>query len=93
MNDVPEAATRDHALIDAFRALWEHKDLLGGPANPREPGMARTMAEAEHAHILATLAETRWVLSGRSGAAPRLGMNRSTLQFRMKKLGIMRPTT
>jgi len=38
------------------------------------------------------LKETRWVLSGPRGAAARLGINRSTLQFRMKKLGIERPT-
>jgi formate hydrogenlyase transcriptional activator len=68
------------------------QDLLSGPANPRERGTARTMEEAERAHILATLAETGWVLSGRRGAATRLGLNRSTLQFRMKKLGIARPT-
>jgi len=35
--------------------------------------------------------ETRWVLSGPRGAAARLAMNRSTLYFRMKKLGIVRP--
>jgi formate hydrogenlyase transcriptional activator len=50
----------------------------------------RTLEDAERAHILATLKETRWVLSGPSGAAIRLGMNRSTLQFRLKKLGIVR---
>jgi formate hydrogenlyase transcriptional activator len=50
-----------------------------------------TLEEAERAHILATLKETRWVLSGPRGAATRLGLNRSTLQFRMKKLGIARP--
>jgi formate hydrogenlyase transcriptional activator len=55
-------------------------------------GSQRTLEEAERAHILATLKETRWVLSGPSGAAQRLGINRSTLQFRMKKLGITRPT-
>jgi formate hydrogenlyase transcriptional activator len=54
-------------------------------------GKHQTLEEAERAHILATLKETRWVLSGPSGAATRLGMNRSTLQFRMKKLGIIRP--
>ncbi len=52
---------------------------------------ARTLEEAERAHILAALAEARWVLAGPNGAAARLGMNRSTLQFRMKKLGIVRP--
>jgi formate hydrogenlyase transcriptional activator len=56
-------------------------------------GNHRTLEEAERAHILATLKETRWVLSGPNGAATRLGMNRSTLQFRMKKLSIVRPGT
>jgi len=51
-----------------------------------------TLEQADRAHILATLKETRWVLSGPRGAATRLGINRSTLQFRMKKLGIERPT-
>lgn len=50
----------------------------------------RTLAEVERRHILATLKETRWALSGPRGAAARLGMNRSTLYFRMKKLGITR---
>jgi DNA-binding NtrC family response regulator len=54
-------------------------------------GSQGTLEEAERAHILATLKETRWVLSGPLGAARRLGLNRSTLQFRMKKLGNERP--
>ena len=41
--------------------------------------------------ILATLQETKWGLAGPKGAAVRLGLNRSTLAFRMKKLGIVRP--
>ena len=53
----------------------------------------QTLEEAERAHILATLKETKWVLAGPRGAASRLGLNRSTLQFRMKKLGIVRPGT
>ena len=55
-------------------------------------GTQTTLEEAERAHILATLRESRWILSGPRGAAQRLGLNRSTLQFRMKKLGIERPT-
>ncbi len=57
------------------------------------PGTARrrTLQEAEREHVLSTLEETHWVLGGANGAAVRLGMNRSTLQFRMKKLGIVRP--
>src|SRR5262245_15273022 len=54
------------------------------------PHAHRSLADAERAHILAVLKETGCVLSGPRGAASRLGMNRSTLQFRMKKLGITR---
>jgi formate hydrogenlyase transcriptional activator len=50
----------------------------------------QTLEEVERHHILKTLKETRWTLSGPSGAAARLGLNRSTLYFRMKKLGIAR---
>ena len=51
----------------------------------------RTLEEAEREHILSTLKATKWVISGPRGAAARLEMNRSTLQFRMRKLGIVRP--
>ncbi|HZO38997.1 MAG TPA: sigma 54-interacting transcriptional regulator [Methylomirabilota bacterium] len=54
-------------------------------------GPAQTLEEAERAHIVATLTDTHWVVAGARGAAARLGMNRSTLQFKMKKLGIVRP--
>jgi formate hydrogenlyase transcriptional activator len=53
---------------------------------------AQTLEEVERNHILATLKQTGWVLSGPRGAATRLGLNRSTLHFRMKKLGIFRST-
>jgi len=62
----------------------------GASADPR-PGKLQTLADAERSHIVATLTDTRWVVAGARGAAARLGMNRSTLQFRMKKLGIVRP--
>jgi formate hydrogenlyase transcriptional activator len=50
----------------------------------------QTLEEVERNHILKILKETSWVLSGPIGAAARLGLNRSTLYFRMKKLGIAR---
>jgi formate hydrogenlyase transcriptional activator len=60
-----------------------------------EPGhdseRLETLADVEREHIRTILKETRWVLSGPRGAATRLGVNRSTLYFRMKKLGIARP--
>ena len=48
------------------------------------------LEEAERQHILRVLEETNWVVAGPHGAAVRLGMKRSTLQFRMQKLGISR---
>jgi formate hydrogenlyase transcriptional activator len=51
-----------------------------------------TLAAAERKHILAMLEETGWVLGGPQGAAARLGLKRSTLQFRLRKLGITRPS-
>lgn len=51
-----------------------------------------TLADAERDHILRTLRETGWILGGPKGAAARLAMKRTTLQSKMKKLGIERPT-
>ena len=56
------------------------------PAN----GMA-TLESAEREHIVRALGETKWVIGGPTGAASRLGMKRTTLQSRMRKLGITRP--
>ena len=50
-----------------------------------------SLQEIERRRIESALETTGWVLSGPDGAAARLGMKRSTLQFRMKKLGIVRP--
>jgi formate hydrogenlyase transcriptional activator len=52
----------------------------------------QTLVDVERQHIRSVLKETRWKLSGPRGAAIRLGMNRTTLYFRMKKLGIIRPS-
>jgi formate hydrogenlyase transcriptional activator len=54
------------------------------------PGQHDTLEEAQRKHILAALEATNWVVGGANGAAVRLGLNRSTLQFRMRKLGIVR---
>ena len=51
---------------------------------------AITLEDAERDHIRKTLEQTRWVVAGPNGAAARLGIKRSTLYFRMQKLGISR---
>jgi formate hydrogenlyase transcriptional activator len=62
----------------------------GMPSRPHAPG-AVTLEEAERRHITSALESTNWIVGGEHGAAAQLGMKRSTLQFRMRKLGIARP--
>ena len=50
-----------------------------------------TLEEAERQHILRALKQTQWRIAGPKGAATLLGMKRTTLQARMRKLGIRRP--
>ncbi len=50
-----------------------------------------TLEEAERQHILRALKETQWRIAGPNGAALLLGIKRTTLQARMRKLGIRRP--
>jgi len=64
---------------------------LSPRATPARPTPYDTLAEAERAYILGVLEETGWVLGGPHGAAVRLGLKRSTLQFRLRKLGLTRP--
>jgi len=66
---------------------------LGRAAPATTGGTAGTLEEVERAHILRIVEACRWKLSGPGNAADRLGLNRSTLQFRMRKLGIARPPT
>jgi formate hydrogenlyase transcriptional activator len=50
--------------------------------------VSRTLAEADREHILETLNQTDWMIGGQSGAANRLGLPRTTLIYKMRKLGI-----
>ena len=55
------------------------------------PSSISTLEEAERQHILRALKQTQWRIAGPKGAAVLLGMKRTTLQARMRKLGIRRP--
>jgi formate hydrogenlyase transcriptional activator len=67
---------------------------LPPPAQPGAAPMATpvTLNDAEREHIVGALTATNWVVGGPRGAASRLGMKRSTLQKKMQKLGIARPS-
>lgn len=55
-------------------------------ADPRSA--LRAVDESERQQILGVLEQTHWTVAGPNGAASRLGMKRSTLQYRMRRLGI-----
>jgi formate hydrogenlyase transcriptional activator len=59
---------------------------------PKESSVSMNgLAEVERDHILRALQASNWVIGGRNGAAERLGMKRTSLVYRMKKLRINRP--
>jgi formate hydrogenlyase transcriptional activator len=63
------------------------------PANSKTNGaLHNVLEETERQQILKALKQSNWVVAGPNGAATRLGMNRSTLQVRIRKLGISRST-
>ena len=82
-------------LIERSVILSQGPDLhaplgeLKVPATPAHNGAA-TLEAAEREHIQRVLRETNWVIGGPSGAATRLGMKRTTLQSKIRKLGISR---
>jgi formate hydrogenlyase transcriptional activator len=57
-------------------------------AERAEPASPRTLADAQRQHIVETIREAGGMVGGRSGAAARLGVARTTLLYRMRKLGI-----
>jgi formate hydrogenlyase transcriptional activator len=63
--------------------LEELKEALQESNSP-----VSTLEEAEREHVLRALRETNWVIAGPNGAAARLGMKRTTLAYRIRKLKI-----
>jgi formate hydrogenlyase transcriptional activator len=66
------------------------------PTTPAHSAVASkaptTLRESERALILQTLEGVRWVIGGPKGAAAKLGVKRTTLIHKMRKLGISRPS-
>jgi formate hydrogenlyase transcriptional activator len=73
--------------------------VLRAPVSQLQPFQARAannspmtgLQEVERDHIIRALEASNWVVGGRNGAAERLGMKRTSLVYRMQKLGIRRP--
>lgn len=52
------------------------------------PAITQTLAASQRDHILEVLDQTKWLIGGQDGAAARLGLPRTTLIYKMRKLGI-----
>ena len=63
-------------------------DLIKQTVRPQSEIGARTLADADRDHILETLDQVNWLIGGHNGAANRLGLPRTTLIYKMRKLGI-----
>ena len=57
----------------------------------RETAPTQSLEQVERAHVLSVLRDTGWRVSGPHGAAKALGLRPTTLEHRMKRLGIARP--
>jgi formate hydrogenlyase transcriptional activator len=83
-------------VIERAVLLTEGRELqlsplsLASPAPARPPRPDHTLAEMERSYIADMLRRTNGVVGGRAGAAARLGLPRTTLISRMRKLGIAR---
>ena len=76
-------------LCDGDTVRDEHVGTLAQPS--RSGGLFLTLEEMERQHIVRALERTGGVLAGPRGAARLLGMSRSTVWSRMKKLGVQPP--
>ena len=80
------SATIAPPTVESVRRAPASRAPLGPPS-----GALSTLDDAQRQHILQVLRETKWRIAGPNGAAAILGMKRTTLQARMRKLGIHRP--
>jgi formate hydrogenlyase transcriptional activator len=66
-------------------------ELKGSAKSEPDQHYSSTLESVEREHILRVLRDSNWVIGGPAGAAARLGLNRTTLNNRLRKLGISRP--
>jgi formate hydrogenlyase transcriptional activator len=81
----------ERAVILSSKGKLEIGDLSVTPAAAGVSREGQRLEDVERRHIQAVLEKTGWRVSGERGAAKILGLKRTTLDARMKKLGIARP--
>ena len=82
----------ERAVILSTRGRIELDDHLAAPVLGARTKAAATLEEIERDHILSVLESVGWRVSGERGAARILGLKRTTLEARMGRLGIARPS-
>jgi transcriptional regulator with GAF, ATPase, and Fis domain len=83
----------ERAVILSEGPELESIDWLSPSNQKRDMIQTLTLEEMERQHIRDILEQTSWRVSGEKGAAKILGLNPTTLEARMKKLGIARPSS
>ena len=84
----------EHAMIVSAGSTLEVRLPTMSPIKTSiEKPAVGSLEEIERKHILDVLWKTGWRITGKGGAAEILGLKRTTLQSRMSKLGIKRPTS
>ena len=81
----------EHAVILTSGTVLDRSPIAGLNRGKSVSTRPRTLAEAEREHILRSLLETDWVIGGPNGAAALLQVRRTTLIYKMRRLGISRP--
>jgi transcriptional regulator of acetoin/glycerol metabolism len=80
----------EHAMI----VSGDKTLIIRAPKQPlSETSDARNLEDMERRHIVSVLERKNWRVGGKGGAAEVLGLKRSTLYSKMKKLGIHRPNS
>ncbi len=82
----------ERAVILSTNQQLELDESLVAPIAGTATKSPRTLEDIERDHILAVLKSVGWRVSGERGAAKILGLKRTTLEARMNRLGISRPT-
>jgi formate hydrogenlyase transcriptional activator len=80
----------ERAMILSFEGTLEYGDWIPSEKISPNGKPAARLEDIERDHIVETLNKTGWKVSGEKGAAKILGLNATTLEARMKKLGIRR---
>ena len=81
--------SRDGVLPNPLQKRQTSAIILG--ANPQSSLSSMNWEDADRARVVETLEQTGWIVGGPRGAAAKLGLKRTTLLAKMRRLGISRP--